>query len=224
MNKKIENFLAKERRGQILFVLTVCAFGFLIVEKFAASMTNITLDGGIRLDFSFGIKDLICICVYVAVTLLLILRVKYKFILIPDSVLFAIKLHIFIMNAISLFSIEKISMLTELSLIETVTEGFFFALFLTVLFIGKLTSNSSFKKVCPFLCIALLAVCFPATVAFEAIKLFVEDTYYHLSFSFTVLLFIRNVANEIFLDLPYALLVMLMFFVPQKHPSATAKN
>ncbi len=215
MYSKAQNFFENEKRQHRLYVATVCAFAFLIIEKFITSMTDITLTGGIKVDFSFGIKDLICMGVYFCVAALLLHGVTYKFILIPDSVLFAIKLHILIMSLINLFSVEKIGLLTELTLIETVTESFFFALFLTILFTGKLTSNARFKKICPFLCIAALAVCLPATVVFEGIKVFVEETYFHLPLSFTVLIFIRNLVNEMCLDLPYALLVILMFFVPQ---------
>ena len=178
-------------------------------------MTGIDLTGGIRFDFSFGIKDLLCVCVYVAVSVLLLLRVNHKYILIPDSVLFAIKLHVFISGFFTLIVKEKITLLTELSLIENVTESFFFALFLTVLFIGKLTKSKRFKRICPFLCLGALAICFPATIVFESVKVFIEETYYHLPLSFAVLIFIRNVANEMFLDLPYALLIFLMFFAPQ---------
>ncbi len=215
MYSKIQKFFEGEKRQRNLYIATVCAFVFLIMEKFTASMTDITLTGGIQVDFSFGIKDLICVCVYVCVSALLLCGVKYKYILIPDSVLFAIKLHILIMSTVELFSVEKIGLLTELTLIETVTESLFFALFLTVLFVGKLTSNARFKRTCPFLCISALAVCLPATVVFEAIKVFVEETYFHLPLSFAFLIFIRNLVNEMCLDLPYALLVMLMFFVPQ---------
>ncbi len=215
MYGKMQRFFENEKTQRNLYIATVCAFAFLIVEKFATSMTDITMTGGIQVDFSFGIKDLICMCVYVCVSALLLRGVKYKYILIPDSVLFAIKLHILVMSLVNLFSVEKIGLLTELTLIETATESFFFALFLTILFTGKLTSNVRFKKICPFLCIAALAVCLPATIVFEGIKVFVEETYFHLPLSFTVLIFIRNLLNEMCLDLPYALLVMLMFFVPQ---------
>ena len=217
MYDKIKSYLSKETRQKNLYVVTVCMFVFLVLEKLLSGLSLSSLTADFTLVFSLGLSDVVCLVVYITVTLLLILKVRYKFILLPDSVLFSVKLYALATAVIKLVSAPKIGLLTELSLIESVTEGFFFALFLTVLFIGKLTSNKKAKHTAPVVCLAILALCLPATVAFEVIKVFVEESVYNFPVSVEIFLFAKGVANEIFLDLPYALLVLLMFFVPQKN-------
>lgn len=212
---KIASFLSGGRHYRNLHTATVIMFAFLIFEKLISSMTSADNDGEIYFTFSLGIADLIYVGIYVTVTLLLLLHVKYAFVLIPDSVLFGMKLYTLAASVITLFSYDRITLLSELNLIEQVAEGAAFALFLTVFFCGKLSHNKKFKHHCPIICLGVLAFCLPATIAFEALKVFVEESVYHMSFRVEMLYFIRGVANEMFLDLPYALLVLLTFFEPE---------
>lgn len=219
MYDRVSAFLSKGRRRKNLYIATVVLFAFLAVEKaFFCLGIGLTMSG---LTFSHqpDISDILSLLVYTTVTLLLIAKVKYKYILIPDSLLFCLKLNVLILSIISLTELSRLGLLTELSVIEHLVEAFFFALFLAILFAGKLVPETSkFKHICPFLCLGTLAVCLPATIAFEAVKVFVEETVYNFSISIEVMWFVNGVLQEMVLDLPYALLVLLMFF-PEKKQS-----
>jgi len=217
MYDRVSAFLSKGRRRKNLYIATVVLFAFLAVEKaFFCLGIGLTMSG---LTFSHqpDISDILSLLVYTTVTLLLIAKVKYKYILIPDSLLFCLKLNVLISSIISLTELSRLGLLTELSVIEHLVEAFFFAFFLGILFAGKLVPETSkFKHICPFLCLGTLAVCLPATIAFEAVKVFVEETVYNFSISIEVMWFVNGVLQEMVLDLPYALLVLLMFFSEKK--------
>ena len=213
MYDRVSAFLSKGRRRNNLYIATVVLFAFLAVEKaFFCLGIGLTMSG-LTLSHQPDISDILSLLVYTTVMLLLIAKVKYKYILIPDSLLFCLKLNVLISSIISLTELSRLDLLTELSVIEHLVEAFFFALFLAILFAGKLVSETSrFKHMCPFLCFAALAVCLPATIVFEAVKVFVEETVYNFSISIEVMWFVNGVLQEMVLDLPYALLVLLMFF------------
>ncbi len=217
MYDRVSVFLSKGRRRKNLYIVTVVLFAFLAVEKaFFCLGIGLTMSG-LTLSHQPDISDVLSLLVYTTVTLLLITKVKYKYILIPDSLLFCLKLNVLISSVISLTEASRLGLLTELSVIEHLVESFFFALFLGILFTGKFVPETSrFKHMCPFLCFAALAVCLPATIAFEAVKVFVEETVYNFSISIEVMWFVNGVLQEMVLDLPYALLVLLMFFSEKK--------
>ncbi|MBQ3499140.1 MAG: hypothetical protein IJA87_08440 [Clostridia bacterium] len=217
MYDRVSAFLSKGRRRNNLYIATVVLFAFLAAEKaFFGLGIGLTMSG-LTLSHQPDISDVLSLLVYTTVTLLVIAKVKYKYILIPDSLLFCLKLNVLISSIISLTELAKLGLLTELSVIEHLVEAFFFALFLAILFTGKLVPETSrFKHICPFLCLGTLAVCLPATIAFEAVKVFVEETVYNFSISIEVMWFVNGVLQEMVLDLPYALLVLLMFFSEKK--------
>ncbi len=217
MYDRVSAFLSSGKRRKNLYIATIVLFAFLAVEKaFFCLGIGLTMSG-LTLSHQPDISDVLSLLVYTTVTLLLITKVKYKYILIPDSLLFCLKLNVLISSVISLTEASKLGLLTELSVIEHLVEAFFFALFLAILFAGKLVPETSrFKHMCPFLCFAALAVCLPATIAFEAVKVFVEETVYNFSISIEVMWFVNGVLQEMVLDLPYALLVLLMFFSEKK--------
>ncbi len=217
MYDRVSAFLSKGRRRKNLYIATVVLFAFLAVEKaFFCLGIGLTMSG-LTLSHQPDISDVLSLLVYTTVMLLLIAKVKYKYILIPDSLLFCLKLNVLISSIISLTELSRLGLLTELSVIEHLVEACFFALFLGILFAGKLVPETSrFKHICPFLCLGTLAVCLPATIAFEAVKVFVEETVYNFSISIEVMWFVNGVLQEMVLDLPYALLVLLMFFSEKK--------
>ncbi len=217
MYDKISSFLSKGRHRKNLYIATVVLFAFLAIEKaFFCCGIGLTMSG-LTLSHQPNVSDYLSLLVYTTVTALLIAKVKHKYILIPDSLLFCLKLNMLISSVISLTHASRLGLLTELSVIEHLVESLFFALFLGILFTGKLVPETSrFKHICPFLCLGVLAVCLPATVAFEAIKVFVEETVYNFSTKVEVVFFINGVLQEMVLDLPYALLVLLMFFPDKK--------
>ena len=220
MYDKVSAFLSKGKHRKNLYIATVVLFAFLALEKaFFCLGIGLTMSG-ITLSHQPDISDILSLCVYTAVTVLLIAKVKHKYILIPDSLLFCLKLNVLISSILSLTELAKLGLLTEISVIEHLVEAFFFALFLGILFAGKLVPETSrFKHICPFLCLGALAVCLPATIAFEAVKVFVEETVYNFSTQIEVMWFVNGVLQEMVLDLPYALLVLLMFFPDKKTTS-----
>lgn len=221
MHDKISSFLSKGNHRKNLYITTVVLFAFLALEKaFFCLGIGLTMSG-LTLSHEPNISDYLSLLVYTTVTALLITKVKHKYILIPDSLLFCLKLNVLISSIISLSQISRLGLLTELSVIEHFVESLFFALFLSILFTGKLVPETSkFKHICPFLCFAALAVCLPATVAFEAVKVFVEETVYNFSTKLEIMWFVNGVLQEMVLDLPYALLVLLMFFPEKKEMSS----
>ena len=221
MYDRISSFLSGGNHRKNLHIATVVLFAFLAVEKaFFCFGIGLTMSG-LTLSHVPDVSDYLSLLVYTTVTVLLIAKVKHKYILIPDSLLFCLKLNALISSVITLTQLSKIGPLTEISAVEHVVEAFFFALFLGILFTGKLVPETSkFKYICPFLCLGALAVCLPATIAFEAVKVFVEETVYNYSTKVEVVWFINGVLQEMVLDLPYALLVLLMFFPDKKTTSS----
>jgi hypothetical protein len=221
MYGKIQSFLSSGKHRKNLYIATVVLFAFLAIEKaFYCFGIGLTMSG-ITLSHQPDISDMLALFVYITVTVLIIAKVNYKYILIPDSLLFCLKLNVLVSSIISLTQASRLGLLTELSVIEHLVESLFFALFLGILFTGKLVPETSrFKHICPFLCFAALAVCLPATIAFEAVKVFVEETVYNFSTQIEVMWFVNGVLQEMVLDLPYALLVLLMFFPDKKTTSS----
>ena len=217
MYDKISLFLSRGNHRKNLYIATVVLFAFLAVEKaFFCLGIGLTMSG-LTLSHQPDISDILSLTVYTTVTVLLIAKVKHKYILIPDSLLFCLKINVLISSVISLAELSRLGLLEELSVVEHLVESLFFAIFLAILFTGKLVPETSrFKRICPFLCFAALAVCLPATIAFEAVKVFVEETVYNFSTKVEVMWFVNGVLQEMVLDLPYALLVLLMFFPGKK--------
>lgn len=209
-------FFHNTKNQHNLRVATFVMFLLLIAEKMLTSATAVFSSG--ELHFSFIIKplDIICILVYCAVAVLLAAKVKYKYLLIPDFFLLAVKLYTAGKSLYELITLHGSSTdYDKISALSKATESLLFSLFLVLLFIGKLIhTRRAYSKNYPFVCMRLLIACFPVTVAFEVtkawLKTMVNSNSFVVFFELT-----KNILNEAFLDLPYFLLLLLMAFVPE---------
>lgn len=214
-SKLTELFHSKKRQHQ-LWLWTRWMFVFLAVEKALAGAQAVYENRQLHFLFSLGEIDLVCIAVYTAVAILLALRVPYVYLLFPDFVLFGVKLYT---AAAAIHSLLRGGLLpTEtVTAAETATESVLFALFLAVLFAGKLGHpHSRAARRYPLYCARLLIACFVVTVLFEVVKCIAAVELHQYPFV-VIFNFIKGVVGETLLDAPYYLLLTLLCFVPQKH-------
>ena len=138
-------------------------------------------------------------------------RVNRKYLLIPDFVLLCIKLYAAVSGLITLFGVHYSNLLGELSVLEKTVESLLFSAFLIILFAGKLSHGKRLPAYCPIACLTVLSLCVPVTVVFEVLKFYVEEQMNYPLFM-EIFIFLRGLLNEIFLDLPYAMLILLVFY------------
>lgn len=157
--------------------------------------------------------------IYLSVAILVGLKVRYRLLLVPDFFLLCIKLYTAVKSFIHLSELEGFSLADAeyADLLEKGTESALFSLFLIVLFIGKLSHpKKELHEKLPFICFGALAACFPFTLFFEIVKAVSEMSLTDNTTALVVFNFVRGVLGEIFLDLPYALLIILVFFIPER--------
>ncbi len=212
--KSISHCLSVKNRAKHLRTLTVLAFFALTVEKLLAGENFVYQNGHIEAFYTINALDLICVLVYFSTAVLLLAQVKNKVLLLPDSMLLAVKiLHVSYSLGV-LVSSDRLSNIEVFTYIENIAEGLSFAAFLVILFAGKMQRNDNkFHKIYPNICLALLVFCFAVTFGFEIGKLFVAASE-HLSRTLTLINFAKSVINEAFLDLPYFMLTLTLCFAP----------
>lgn len=220
-SKLTELFHSKERQRQ-LWQWTRWMFVFLAVEKVLAGAVAVYENRQLHFAFSLHDIDLVCIAVYTAVAILITLRVRYVYLLFPDFVLFGVKIYTAVTAVITL--IKGGLMLPEtLAAWEAAAESVLFALFLAVLFAGKLGHpHGRAARRYPLYCARLLIACFIVTVLFEAVQCVVAVELHRYPFV-VVFNFIKGVLGETLLDAPYYLLLTMLCFVPQKYGPAQEK-
>ncbi len=216
IHSKLVALFHDPKRQRRLWLWTMWMFVFLAVEKVLAG-TVVTYDNRmLHVAFSLSEISLICVAVYTATAVLVALRVRYIYLLWPDFVLFGVKIYTVAMSCYSL-AFASLGMVDTLSAVEAAVEAVLFALFLLILFAGKLGHpHGRMARRYPLYCMRLLICCFPVTVMFEVIKCVVatELHQYPLVVAFN---FMKGVVGEALLDLPYYLLISLLCFVPQKN-------
>lgn len=206
---------AEEKRGHDLRLFTFTMFVFLVIEKALSTATAVYQKGEILFSFTLREIDVVSILIYLSMAVLIAFRVRYKYLLIPDFALLGVKVYSMISAASVLLGGEQ-NTLSRFSAVENLVESFLFSLFLLTLFAGKLLhTKHRFSKEYPFHCMRLLIFCFPITVLFEVVKIFIATELHQ--YPFVILFnFAKGVLNEAFLDLPYFLLVLLICFVPHR--------
>ncbi len=199
-------------------VVTFLGFLFLAFETLFSGTVAQYSGGHVTFTMSLSVVQLICMAIYLATAFLISVSSGYKYLIIPDMLLLAVKLYTVFAGGISLWSLGGKELLTEIELVEKVVESLLFSVFLAVMLLGKMAKKRApgFYKRAPFVCLIILAVCFPFTAAFEVIRLATALGTYHQHIIIAVFNFVKGVINEIFLDIPYALLVLLIYFVPEK--------
>lgn len=209
--EKIYAFLESHNRNRHLNTATFIMFIFLAVEKVVSGATMRYESGRTFFDFTFSMTDVLQLLIYISMVVLISQKVRHKYLLIPDFVLLCIKLYAAVSGIITLSQLHHSNILKELSVLETTVESLMFALFLLCLFGGKLIHNKHIASFFPVMCLAILSFCVPVTVVFEVLKLYVEEQM-NYPLHMEIFIFLRGVINETFLDLPYALLILLVFY------------
>ncbi len=224
---KPEMFFKNERRQKQLLTITIALFLCLAAETVFSGLVAVNESGGTHIDFHLKPTKLMSEFIYLSVAFLLYKKVNYKLLLIPDFFLLGIKLYTAISCCLHLFSTDTVGTYRTLTELENIIENSLFCLFLITLFACKLIpSKESVHLKLPYICMGSLALCFPFTLFFEAAKVFSETTVHVLTLKAALFNFFVGIMNEIFLDLPYALLLLVIFYVPQKngHREDTASD
>lgn len=217
--ERINCFLHSRNRDKHLNTVTFIMFILLAVEK-VASGASMRLEGSKTFfDFSFSLSDVIQLLIYISMAVLISQKVSHKYLLIPDFVLLGIKVYAAVSGLITLFGIHYSNVLGELSVLEKTVESILFALFLLFLFAGKLIHTDKAAAVCPLLCLGVLSFCVPVTFVFEILKLYVEEQM-NYPLHMEIFIFLKGVINETFLDLPYAMLILLVFYCHKDEKTA----
>jgi len=218
-----ETFFESPERQIKLIRSTVVLFLFLALETVFSGITAVYETGGTQLDFHLTPTKIFSVLIYMTMAVLLHKKVSYKLMLIPDFFLFGIKLYYAISGIYHLAALNTVGVYTTLSEWEHIIENALFCLFLLTLFACKLLpSRESMHLRLPYICLTALILCFPFTVSFEAVKAINEAVLHALTFKGALFNFLMGVLNEAVLDLPYALLLMVIFFVPQEKEKGTA--
>lgn len=211
VGEKINSFLNCKNRHKHVNTVTFIMFAMLAVEKLMSGTVMVVTDGVTDFDFSFSFTDILQLLIYIAMAVLISQRVNHRYLLIPDFVLLCIKLYAAVSGIITLSGVHYSNLLSELTVLEKTVESILFSLFLLSLFSGKLLHFRRVKSVCPLLCLVFLSLCVPVTVVFEVLK-FGAEQQMNYPLQLEVFIFLRGVINEIFLDLPYAMLILLVFY------------
>ncbi len=212
-----ETFFESPKRQKNLISATVVFFLFLALETVFSGITAVYEAGGTHLDFHLTPTKVFSVLIYISMAVLLHKKVSYKLLLIPDFFLLTIKLYYVISGIHHLTALDTVGIYTTLSEWEHVIENALFCLFLITLFACKLLpSRESMHLKLPYICLSALILCFPFTVTFELVKAINEATLHALTFKGALFNFLMGIMNEAVLDLPYALLLMVIFFVPQE--------
>ncbi|MBO5955371.1 MAG: hypothetical protein J6Q10_01060 [Clostridia bacterium] len=216
MNKeKLSAYFSSNHRDHKLFVFTVFAFLFLALESVFSETSALFVDGHIVFSVQLSITKILSIFIYLSTTILIACAVRYKLLLIPDLFLLMIKIYTATTGIIALCHSE--SALVEITYLEKTVEGILFSLFLISLIVGKLLKKpQSLVRKVPFFCLLMLLLCLPFTIFFEVAKLATSLTFFHKNTFITVFNFSRVIINEICLILPYGMLILVMYFVPEK--------
>ncbi len=212
-----EKFFQSEKRRKRILYVTAALFFILCAETLFSCITAVFEDGDTHLDFHISLEKILCMIIYTTVACMLLKRAGYKVLLIPDFFLFIIKLTGVITGIYHLKSLATVGAYTSLNEWEHIVENGFFCIFLLTLFACELLpAKESMHFKLPYICLGALSLCFPFTLVFEAIKAVDEAILHTLPLKAAIFNFLMGVLNEAVLDLPYALLLMIIFFVPEK--------
>ena len=209
--ERINAFMHRRNRYKHMNTVTFIMFILLAFEKIASGATMRLDAGRTFFDFTFSFADIVQLLVYISMAVLIWQRVNQKYLLIPDFVLLCIKLYAAVSGLVTLLGVHYSNLLGELSVLEKTVESLLFSAFLIALFAGKLSHGKRLPAYCPIVCLAVLSLCVPVTVVFEVLKFYVEEQMNYPLYM-EIFIFLRGLLNEIFLDLPYAMLILLVFY------------
>lgn len=209
--ERINAFMHRRNRDKHLNTVTFIMFILLAVEKAASGATMRLEDGKTFFDFTFSLTDVVQLLIYISMAVLIAVKVKQKYLLIPDFVLLCIKLYAAVSGLVTLVGVHYSNLLGELSVLEKTVESLLFSAFLIFLFAGKISHGKRLPAYCPIACLTVLSLCVPVTVVFEVLKFSVEEQM-NYPLHMEIFIFLKGVISETFLDLPYAMLILLVFY------------
>lgn len=212
-------WFAKGNRHRYLTYITAIFFIILVAEKFTECISAEFWQGLSAFDLEMSFGDLFSIVVYTSMSVLILSKADYKYLLIPDGLLFLSKLIHVIEGFDHLFPLTDNDILTKITAIEEIVDNFLFMVFLTIFFSGKLLKHLAghIKFLIPYVCVLSLILIFPTTVVIETIKVLIEAEFFSYPVSVMTFNFIKAVSKEIFLDIPYFFLVLMVYYKPKKH-------
>lgn len=214
MHEKWEKYFSDTDRAHKIFVATVFMFLFLALETVFSCTVATYSHGHLIFYIELSATKIIGICIYLSTTILVASAVRYKFLLIPDFFLLLVKSFI----AVSAFlALAENPHSPDLTTLETAIESLLFSLFLATMLLGKIFKHHPIlTKRSPFIGLWALLLCFPFTLGFEIAKLLVSFDAPDAKTTIILFDFFKRTIHEIILDIPYALLIITMYFVPEK--------
>ena len=212
-------WFSKGNRHRNLTYITAFFFIILVAEKITECISADFWQGlsAFNLNMTFG--DLFSILIYSSLSILILTKTDYKYLLIPDGLLFLSKFIHVIEGFDHLFPLAENDILSKITAIEEIVDNFLFMVFLTIFFSGKLLKHLAghIKFLIPYVCVLSLLLIFPTTVVIETIKALIEAEFFSYPVSVMTFNFVKAVSKEIFLDIPYFLLVLMVYYKPKKH-------
>jgi len=214
MFEKWKTYFSDTNRAHKVFVATVFMFFFLALETVFSCTVATYSHGHIIFHIELSITKILGVFIYLSTTILVASAVRYKLLLIPDFFLLIIKSYI---TTTAFISLVKSPDAIHLTTLETATEGLLFSMFLAIMLLGKLLKHHPmFSQRSPFIGLWALILCFPFTLGFEIAKLLIAFDTPDTQTAIAVFDFVKRTLHEIVLDIPYALLIITMYFVPEK--------
>ena len=214
MFEKWNTYFSDKKRAHKIFAATVFMFLFLALETVFSCTVATYSHGHMIFYIELSVTKIFGVLIYLSTAILVASAVRYSFLLIPDFFLMILKSYITVTAFISLGGTPDDINLTTL---ETAVEGLLFSLFLAIMLLGKLLKHHPmFVKRSPFIGLWALILCFPFTLGFEIAKLLITFDTPDTQTAIVIFDFLKKIIHEIVLDIPYALLIITMYFVPEK--------
>lgn len=214
----IKEYFEKGTRHKTLTKVTAFMFLLLAAERIIGGISALFMQETELFATNMTFTDVLSVLIYFSMSVLIISKTDYKYLLIPDALLLFIKFIHVVEGFSDLFPIGDNDILTKITAVEEIAENLLFIVFLAIFFSGKLLKKMHGKTrfFIPYVCIIALIFTFPTTVVLETVKILIEAEYFSFSAKTMAFNFIINITNEIFLDLPYFMLVLMVYFKPHK--------
>lgn len=214
MHKKWEVYFSDTGHAHKIFVATVFMFLFLALETIFSCTVATYSQGHMIFHIELSITKILGVFIYLSTAVLVASAVRYKYLLIPDFFLLIIKLYI---TADAFTTLLSTTDGFDPIIAETAVESLLFSLFLATMILGKLLRHHPLlTSRSPFIGLWALFLCFPFTLGFEITKLLFALDAPNPQPPVILFNFIKRTVHEIVLDIPYALLIITMYFVPEK--------
>lgn len=214
----IKEYFAKGTRHRTLTKATSFMFLLLAAERIIGGISALFMQDTEFFTINMTFTDILCVLIYFSMAVLIIRKTDYKYLLIPDALLLFIKFIHVVEGFADLFPLGDNDILTKITAVEEIAENLLFIVFLIIFFSGKLLRkmHGKTKVFIPYVCIIALIFTFPTTVVLETVKILIEAEFFGFPVKTMTFNFLINISNEIFLDLPYFMLVLMVYFKPHK--------